>query len=319
MQQDILTSTKKIINNAQYIAIPKDSIESFCTTFSLRDLDTKALGAYSQTWDLEKVISTVCLFNCINFYFWASKGGPKWQVEVKGETLDGAAALFRVLEEALAEGVPLLDAQYLSEINREKLGTILKGNIEIPFLDERVQCLREAGQVLLDKFDGNFMNVIEAAKGDAIELTDLFIKHFSSFDDFSMLDGTKVEFHKRAQLNADMVLFRMRKAGKDVSNMDKLTAFADYKVPQMLRKLGILEYVPSLAEKVDSYTEIPQGSREEIEIRAATVWALENMKETLSEKHPEVTTRALDDHLWHMGQVKHLDEKPYHRTKTVYY
>jgi len=65
--------------------------------------------------------------------------------------------------------------------------------------------------------------------------------------------------------------------------------------------------------------EIEAGSREEIEIRATTIWAIEQMKEVLRPRFPQITARQLDDHLWSLGQTKSPDDKPYHRTKTIYY
>ena len=55
--------------------------------------------------------------------------------------------------------------------------------------------------------------------------------------------------------------------------------FADYRVPQIMRQVGILEYTPSLSEKIDSETELPYSSIEEVQIRAATVIAVEQIME----------------------------------------
>lgn len=319
MQQDILSTTKKIVENAKFISINKTAIEKFCASFSLDNVATAELGNATEL-DISESIGLVCVFNCVNFCFWAGKREEKWTTKINNELIDGATGVFRALEEAYKNDSPFLDAYFLQSLNREKFNELLNGNIEIPFLDERVKCLNEAGKVLLKNFDGSFTKVFESAKGDAIELTNLFIKFFSSFDDFAIFDGEKVEFHKRAQLNTDMINYRLTKRGeKELSNLDKLTAFADYKVPQMLRKFGILEYVPELAAKIDSYKEIEAGSREEIEIRAATIWAIEQMKETLTPRFPQITARQLDDHLWSLGQTKSPEDKPYHRTKTIYY
>ena len=46
---------------------------------------------------------------------------------------------------------------------------------------------------------------------------------------------------------------------------------ADYRVPVVLRELGVLQYAPALAAAVDSRRELAPGSQEEVEIRAATV------------------------------------------------
>src|SRR3989344_1598426 len=317
MQQDILPSIKKVIKTAQHVSVKKDAIERFCDSFSPTHIITAELGN-SDVLDISRSIGLVCVFNCVNFCFWTSQGGEKWAVNIGGKPLDGAMGMFCALEAALERGVPLLDAHYLAELNREEFHELLDGNREIPLLDERVQNLQEAGKVLIESHDGSFMNVYNAAHNNAVELTNIFIKSFPSFDDYAVLNGQRIEFHKRAQLNADMINYRLAKKGeKELQNLDKLTAFADYKVPQMLRKLGILEYAAGLAHKVDSYIEIEAGSREEIEIRAATVWAIEEMKNALTPRYPKVTARQLDDHLWTLGQAKSSDGKPYHRTRTI--
>ena len=51
--------------------------------------------------------------------------------------------------------------------------------------------------------------------------------------------------------------------------------FADYRVPQILRHLKILEYSDHLAKIVDTNIEMAYSSAEEIEIRAATVIAVD--------------------------------------------
>jgi hypothetical protein len=319
MQQDILPTTKKVAENAKFVSINKDAVEKFCNSFSLDNAAMVELGNAHQ-FDISEQISLVCAFNCVNFCFWAAKGQEKWATKINGELIDGATGMLRALEEAYKNGAPLLDAHFLQNLNREKFNKLLNGNIEIPLLGERVKCLNEAGEVLIKNFDGSFMKVFEAANGDVIELTNLFINFFSSFNDYATFEGEKIEFHKRAQLNTAMINYRLTKRGeKELSNLDKLTAFADYKVPQMLRKFGILEYIPELAVKIDSYMEIEAGSREEVEIRAATIWAIEQMKEALVPRFPQITARQLDDHLWSLGQTKSPDDKPYHRTKTIYY
>jgi hypothetical protein len=320
MLQDILPSTKKIVESSKYVFIDDDAIKKFCGSFTSRNFKSSGLGDTLQECDVETSISLVCLFNCIDFCFWAAKGEEKWQITIRREMFDGASALFRALEEAVSNNVPLLDADYLSEIDREKLQNILAGNRPIPLLDERVNCLREAGLVLLERFDGKFINVFHTAKGDAVELTNLFIQFFPSFDDYATLDGVRIGFHKRAQLNTDMINYRLGKKGRgNLTNHDKLTAFADYKVPQILRRFEILKYAAGLSEKIDSLVEITAGSREEVEIRAATIWAIEKIKQHLLPENPDLTSARLDDYLWHAGQTKSPNDKPYHRTKTIYY
>jgi hypothetical protein len=64
-------------------------------------------------------------------------------------------------------------------------------------------------------------------------------------------------------------------------NKEQLTMFADYRVPQILRQLEIMEYTPELATKIDNEEELPYSSPEEVEIRASTVIAVEMIMEKI--------------------------------------
>ena len=53
--------------------------------------------------------------------------------------------------------------------------------------------------------------------------------------------------------------------------------FADYRVPQILRELGIFVYKGKLEAMVDKEIEVPYSCREEVLIRAFTVVAVEKI------------------------------------------
>ena len=64
--------------------------------------------------------------------------------------------------------------------------------------------------------------------------------------------GRKVYFYKRAQIFAtDLHAAFGSKGWGRFEDLDELTAFADYKLPQVLRHVGILCYAEQLAHKVD--------------------------------------------------------------------
>ena len=118
--------------------------------------------------------------------------------------------------------------------------------------------------------------------------------------------------------------------------------FADYRVPVVLRNMGILRYEPNLARKVDQHNFstadiVSAGSAEEVDVRACTVQAVERMRRALEErieKEPElnptipgevdekfVTSVALDWFLWTEGERQRDDAGAgkHHRTLTVFY
>ena len=141
-----------------------------------------------------------------------------------------------------------------------------------------------------------------------------------SFEDTADYNGTRVHFYKRAQLLvSDIYQAFGNKGPGELTKMDQFTACADYKIPQVLRKLGILQYDISISEKIDSMVLLSHGCKEEVEIRAATIWAVELITRKLKRTVPSINAIHVNDHLWLLGQQKSPADKPYHRTLTTAY
>lgn len=102
-------------------------------------------------------------------------------------------------------------------------------------------------------------------------------------------------------------------------NRFSLTAFADYKLPQVLRHIGVLRYTGDLSERVDRGILLESGSPEEVEIRANTLWAVELIRRKLRESGNNLRAFEIDWILWNLGQEERFRAKPYHRTVTIFY
>ena len=174
--------------------------------------------------------------------------------------------------------------------------------------------------MLVARHGGRFRNLLAAAGGRAVGLAELLVREFPSFNDACAVEGREVLFYKRAQLAAAMVYQRFQGKGPGAfPDVDRLTVFADYKLPQALRRLEVLRYRPGLAAKVDGQILIPPCSREEVEIRAATIWACDLIQRGYAARGQRVDSVALDAFLWLLGHEKVEGEKPYHLTETIYY
>ena len=320
----ILNTIAPIVPHLRHVAVDEAQLHEVCT---------QAVPATLRlpTWDDDVFIphppearaAHVLLFNTINFSYW---GEPKWTIDFHGRPLDGAWGMLGALACAVDEGFPLFDGACLASISASDLRHILRGNVEIPMFQERLDILHEVGRVLVAQFDGSFINLIRAAENDAVALVRLLVTRFPSFDDVATLASHTVAFYKRAQLAAAMLYEAFGGKGPgDLRRTEELTVFADYKLPQVLRRLSILRYAPPLAERIDQLEPLEAGSREEVEIRAATVWAGELMRRALVARlsqitpHSEMTALYVDYWLWHAGQVQGPDVQPYHRTRTIYY
>jgi hypothetical protein len=187
-------------------------------------------------------------------------------------------------------------------------------------MEERRRNLQELGRVLLDKYSGKASKLVATAGGSAIKLVDILGRDLSSFRDQATYQGQQVYFYKRAQLfAADLHGALGGKGLGSFRDIRELTDFADYKLPQVLRHVGVFQYSSGLAEKVDNLICLDPGSEEEVEIRANTIWAVELIRKELKEKGKSLTAPQIDWLLWNLGQDDAFRAKPYHRTTTIFY
>ena len=224
------------------------------------------------------------------------------------------------ISRAFTEGMPLTDPRYLAELSRSDFLHIVRGRGALPLLEERLAIWREIGRVLLQRNAPGLTQVLVWGDGDALGLVQALLDLSPSFEDMWMLGGRPVHLHKRAQLAVAMLyeLFRGINWG-DLARVDRLTVFADYKVPQVLRRLGILVYDSALSAVVDTLQLIPAGDPREVEIRVATVWAAELLRRALATRMPGIRTLEVDYWLWFAGRDQGPGLKPHHRTVTTAY
>jgi len=151
----------------------------------------------------------------------------------------------------------------------------------------------------LEKFNGDFSNLLIKANSNSQKLLELIIENFPSFSDESTYKGKRIYFYKRAQLLvADIYqAFDGHSFGK-FDNISEITACADYKLPFVFRRLGIFSYSDYLADKIDNQVQIEKDSEEEIEIRANTIQVVELMKHKIKKKNAHADSIHINDHIW---------------------
>lgn len=140
----------------------------------------------------------------------------------------------------------MTDAKFLSTMTLSQLEEILKSDdpeTKAPLMQERVACLNEVGLKLLEKYDGDFKNVVEAAKGSAEKLLEIIVTDFPCFRDEAEFHGQQVCIYKRAQiLIGDICEFQ--------HELEKLNEFIKYFF-QMLRHVA-RDWVPSMIWRIQS-------------------------------------------------------------------
>lgn len=117
----------------------------------------------------------------------------------------------------------------------------------------------------------------------------------------------------------------------------ELTMFADYRVPQILHHLRILDYPPSLMRLLESGADLAPGCREEVSLRAASIVAVERVREEIvrsldgqPEKAGIVTSVLIDFYLWDLAKriengedkvegIETAEMAPIHHTRSIWY
>lgn len=316
---NILTTCKFVVDNAKHITINNKKIDHFIESFKPDRLqhwiDDAPFNIHMLSPD-EK-LHFLLLFNSLSFSYW---GSPKWAIEYKGETYDGAYGMVACIARALENNFPILDPRYLKTISRNDLVKILEGNITIPLFEERLNILREIGRVLTDSYDGSFLNMIREADNDTQKLIEIITTQMPSFEDVALYKNKRIYFQKRPQLLiADVYqAFNGEGYGK-FSNVNELTACADYKLPLVLREIGILRYDDELSSIIDTGIFLNRNDSKEIELRAVTIWVIHLITEKLRVKIPTINALSVNDHIWLLSQDKQKFSAKYHYTRTTAY
>ncbi|HZU15647.1 MAG TPA: queuosine salvage family protein [Candidatus Dormibacteraeota bacterium] len=241
----------------------------------------------------ERTRRYLLVLDTINFSFWTPD---------PGRSAGGYWQLAERLRDAFQAGDELSRPERLAEMDAGRLRGLVG---DLPMLEERAAALRELGR---HGFEGLIQ---ETAAATARALSE----RLPSYADVAEYDGFPVPLLKRAQIvpadlqGAGVARFR---------DLAALTCFPDYKLPQVLRHFGVLRYSERLARRVDRWEELQPGEAAEVEIRAATVIAVERLREALAAAGRRLLSIEVDWILWGLGQGLY-PVRPYHRARTVFY
>ncbi|KAL0450173.1 UNVERIFIED_CONTAM: Queuosine salvage protein [Sesamum latifolium] len=232
-------------------------------------------------WDFEGIhyfddgpltVQYLFVLDALNFCFWPDKE----------MTYDHLAA---GLKEALQNDKSAFDADRLQKYTGPELRKLLKWPRPLPLEEERVRLMHEVGFELERSFDGKASKLVESCEKSAAKLVALISSHFPGFRDHTVYKGHQIFLYKRAQIFAADLWGAFKGQGYGGFNdIESVTMFADYIVPAVLQQLGVLKFSPSLANMIESNREISSGSEEEVELRACSVHAVEEIRELIHRK-----------------------------------
>lgn len=196
--------------------------------------------------------------------------------------------------------------------------------------------------MVVQNYDLSITNMIAEANKSAAGLVNTLADKFACFRDERKFERKTVRFLKRAQIfAADLWAAFGGEGYGEFNDIDKITTFADYRIPQILNTMGALVYSPVLESAVKRGDIIPAGSSWETQIRGewnlassqrskpdilgCTILCVEAIRKQIMRLHPEAKVNAvlIDFFLYDsMKTIEAAGEQsymPHHRTRTVWY
>lgn len=309
MLEDIRTSCKYVCENAKHVNINYNILDEFISKINCNDLKHWLSSNPYNLLELgiEKIINLLLIYESIDYSFW---GNPKWTIETDEGLKDGADALLYVMIKYVREN----NNTDFSKLTFEEFSNLLKGNVEIPLIKERYNTIVDIFNIINSKMNGNFYRFIYDIKTD-VELMCIIVNNFNQYIDERIYNGKTIYFYKLAQLLTSDIL-HLRETLENISvDYSHLIGCADYKIPQTLRAIGIIEYDTELSSIVDNKTEIEISSSFEVEIRASQLVVIDYIKE----KMKNVNSIDINDFLFvYSKNVKDI-AKPYHLCRNTNY
>ncbi|XP_023727755.1 queuosine salvage protein isoform X2 [Cryptotermes secundus] len=280
----------------------------------------------------ESSVDWIFFVDTLNFCFWSANENTKWEVIWNGKTHTGYFALCASVRRALQDGIPVTDPKFYSQVTSAELDHILRSdnpNAKVPLLEDRVTCLHQVGKILMEKYMGSFVMCLKECNNSAQNLLQLIVQEFPCFRDEADFQGHRVAIYKRAQILIGDIWACFRGEGLGhFSDIDTITMFADYRVPQVLVHYGVLKYSDELMELLKSDKLLENGSENEVEIRGCSIQAVdlvadEARKLLKSQGHSDliVSSILIDHFLWDYRR-KHaamLELIPFHKTMSIFY
>ena len=267
--------------------------------------------------NIELTLFYIFILDTLNFCFWPLNGYEYSHL---------AGSLKKIININLNKFNP----KYMVNITENELSEwLLTGfndkNADIPLISERKRLVNESCHVLLLKYNGKVSNLINKCNHDCILLMNEIINNFLGFNDICIngINGKQCFFYKRAQIFIGDIYaaFNGKNIGK-FNNISLLTTFPDYRVPQLLNSLDIIKYSNKLTNIIKSKEIIHAQSQNEILIRAATIIAVEKIKNALKKyKNKEFISIEIDWALWNRAEQLNNDNKlcNHHQTYTIFY
>ena len=318
----VLHSIRPVIENLENVSIDHVQLTNEAKKLSTVNYEIKV--ANNNDKRPEDIIRKTMLINTLNFAFTDFESQIKYALNVGDNTFSDTDAMVYQIDQAVEVGIDFYDGHYLRDITETTFKSIFRANIEMPMSKEKTDVLNQVGQILVEEYKGDWLNIVISGPKKLYQngegLIERLVSQFERFRDTSIYLGEKVHFLKLAQLAFWGIHRELGKYGDFyIEDMENMTAFADYIVPVALEKMKIITYSEKLKNKIEQGVLIESDSIEEIEIRAATLFVTAQLTEEINKLRlddEKIIIPQLDFKLW---TDFHANKSPHHLTKTIMY
>ena len=228
--------------------------------------------------------------NAVNYQYWVGKPNIR-------PNNSGATQMYKLLEISFKEVYAESGGNYKTLISTFEDRLI---EHRFPALKNRLRHLEELITQSAEKFAFALIELKKMPTEEPIELMGSFIGRFPGYAEDLFLKRAILFFH---QLH--------RRLGWFSEEISRFPIAADYQIPKMLRFGKCIYYSKELAQKIDNFELIPEGSLMECEIRASSILACKKLAEKVG-----CTMGKIDNYLW---RNHNLCKDPFHLTITTNY
>ncbi|KAG5361806.1 UPF0553 protein [Yarrowia sp. C11] len=342
----VLETVEYVSNNADHVTVNVDA----CVSAAGEILANMKTQSYStKTWNEpeltpktknQETVDWIFLVDLLNFSFWSDTdlqdsglaSSQRITVSYKDKEYTGYWSLCAAINRALDEGIHITSPLYWfsDDFSLEKLAHVFRSSTKesVPLLEMRYEIMKHAGGVFADKKMTSFAQILDENRNkSAMTLVETVASLFPSFKDEAVYKNKNIHIYKRAQiLVADIWACFDGEGYGEFVDIDKVTMFADYRVPQILHDLGCLKYSEELYEHIAGLKMLESGDPREVELRACSIWAVELVRREMVKRDvdTEVNAILIDFFLW--DTAKKNQQKDYkgvsvqcHRTRSCYY
>ena len=332
MDQPVIESAEFIASVSQHVKLGNDDdyqatskiLEPYIKNFQKESWADFPLHPF-ELKDQEKKASWVFLIDTMNYAFWTPENQVPFTVSYKNKNYTGYWSLCAAIKKEIEKSDQILNPYFWANSTIEDWQRIFKSETEtsIPFIEWRQQTISEAGKFLIEKYNGSVLNMIIDSNRSSLKLVDILINNLNSYKDMCEFEGRTVYFLKRAQIFAADLHYAFSLDSNSeycqFLDIDKLTMFADYRVPQVLNYFNLIRYDDYLYGELKTNPHFECGSRLECEIRGCSILSVEKLKKFIS--IPSINSITIDFVLWTFAKEHSdlMDYIPIHKTRGIFY